>query len=220
VDEYLSEREQVDRIRQWWKENGAWIIVGLGGGILALAGWNWWQGYQQNRAEQASGIYSVVVEAALEERVDEVRLGVERLAAAHGSSPYLQHARLALAGALARAGQLEPAIEQLDKVMADARDPQLKLIARLRLARLLVASGQHDRALQLARGVDAGAFSAALREVEGDVLAARGDVAGARAAYLDALAGAERFGGVIDEEFVRLKFEALEPAPDAGSDAT
>jgi hypothetical protein len=66
VDEFLSEREQVDRIRQWWKENGAWIIVGVGGGVLALAGWNWWQGYQLQRAEQASAIFSVVTEAALE----------------------------------------------------------------------------------------------------------------------------------------------------------
>jgi hypothetical protein len=63
VEDYLSEREQVDRIRQWWKENGAWIIVGIGGGVLSLAGWNWWQGYQLERAEQASAIYSVAAEA-------------------------------------------------------------------------------------------------------------------------------------------------------------
>jgi predicted negative regulator of RcsB-dependent stress response len=218
VDEFLSEREQVDRIRQWWKENGAWIIVGVGGGILALAGWNWWQGYQLQRAEQASAIFSVVAEAALEGRVDEVRTGVEQLAAGHGSSPYLQQGRLALAATSVRAGDVDVAIAQLQQVMSDARDPQLKLVARLRLARLLAAEGEGDRALSLVRGVDAGVFAAGLAEIEGDVLAARGDAAGAREAYRRALAAAEPFAGIIDEEFVQLKLEALDGG--AGGEAS
>jgi predicted negative regulator of RcsB-dependent stress response len=218
VDEYLSEREQVDRIRQWWKENGAWIIVGIGGGILALAGWNWWQNHKLERAEQASAIYSVVAEAAMEGRVEEVRVGVEQLSAGHGSSPYLQHARLALAAASVRAGDLEGAIGQLEQVLDNARDPQLKLVARLRLARLLVTEGDADRALTLVRGVDAGAFAPALLELEGDVLASRGDAAGARDAYRKALASAESFIGVIDDEFVRLKLEALDDG--GGSEAS
>lgn len=215
MDDYLSEREQVDRIRQWWKQNGAWIIVGVGGGLLALAGWNWWQGYQLERAEQASAIYSVVTSAVLDERTDEIRLGVERLEANHGSSPYLQHGRLALAGALAREGEFEPAIQQLEQVMDEARDAELKLVARTRLARLLLSAGQPDRALQLVRGVDAGAFTAPLREIEGDVLAAQGDDAGARTAYLAALDGAAQHGGIVDEALVSLKLEALAPDPAA-----
>lgn len=210
MDEFLTEREQVDKIRQWWKENGAWIIVGVGGGILALAGWNWWQNYQLERAEQASAIYSVVADAAIEGRVEEVRVGVEQLAAGHSSSPYLQHGRLALAAASVRAGDIAGALAQLEQVMADARDPQLKLVARLRSARLLLAQGDRERALQMVRGVDAGPFAAALLELEGDALAAGGDDAGAREAYRQALSNAAAFSGIIDEEFVRLKLEALE----------
>lgn len=210
MDEYLSEREQVDRIRQWWKENGAWIIVGIGGGILVLAGWNWWQNYQLERAEQASAIYSVLADAAIEGRVEDVRVGVEQLAAGHERSPYLQHGRLALAAALVRAGDIAGAIAQLERVLADAGDPQLKLVARLRVARLLLSEGERERALELVRGVDAGPFAAALLELEGDALAAGGDDAGAREAYRRALSDAASFSGIIDEEFVRLKLEALE----------
>lgn len=220
MDEFLTEREQVDRIRQWWKENGAWIIVGIGGGVLALAGWNWWQGYQLERAEQASAIYSVMAEAAVEGRLDDVRVGVDRLAAGHGSSPYLQHGRLVLAASLARVGEIDAAIEQLEQVLSDTGDPQLALIARLRLARLLAAEGEEDRSLSLVRGVEAGAFGPALREVEGDVLAARGDLEAAREAYRQALAGAESLGPVIDTEFVRLKLQSLEGGPAAGNDAS
>lgn len=220
MDEFLTEREQVDRIRQWWKENGAWIIVGVGGGVLALISWNWWQGYQLQRAEQASAIYSVAAEAAVEGRLDDVRAGVDRLEAGHGSSPYLQHGRLVLAASLARAGEYEVAIGQLEQVLDDTRDPQLALIARLRLARLLVANGEDDRALRLVRAGDAGAFAPAMLEVEGDVLAARGDLDDAREAYRQALAGADTFGAIIDTEFVRLKLEALERGATAGTDAS
>jgi len=211
VEDYLSEREQVDRIRQWWKENGAWIIIGLGGGLLAIAGWNWWQNYQQERATQASALYSVVAEAAMEDRVDEVRLGVERLAAGHAGSPYLQHARMALAAASVRSGDMDAAIAELEQVLADAADAQLRQVARLRLARVVLATGDSDRALELARGADDGAFAAALLEIEGDALAARGEDTAAREAYQQAIAAAQGTPGIIDEAFVQLKLEALAP---------
>lgn len=220
MDEYLSEREQVDRIRQWWKDNGAWIIVGVGVGVLSLASWNWWQGYQMKRAEQASAIYAELAEAVVEERMDDVRNGVERLAAGHGSSPYLQHGRLVLAAVLVREGDLEAAIRELEQVLADARDPQLALVARLRLARLLVAKGDEERALSVVREGDAGAFSPAFLEVEGDALAAGGDPEGARDAYRRALEDAATLGPVIDQELVQLKLEALAPGAGAGSDAS
>jgi predicted negative regulator of RcsB-dependent stress response len=220
VDEYLSEREQVDRISQWVKQNGPWIVAGIVAGALALAGWNWWQAYKLRQAEEASGIYSVLAEAAMGGRIDEARAGLDRLSSEYRASPYLAQGRLALAAALVRSGDFEAAITQLDTAMSDARDPQLKLLARLRLARLLAAEGDEQRALRLVDDVDAGAFTAALLEVKGDVLAARGDVEGAREAYRQALDGSGRYGGVIDEEFVRLKLEALQSGAPTEGDAS
>ena len=55
MDDYLSEKEQIERIRAWWKENGAWIIVGIGIGVLGLAGWNWWKAHKLEQAESALG---------------------------------------------------------------------------------------------------------------------------------------------------------------------
>ena len=220
MEDYLSEREQVDRIRQWWKENGAWIIVGIGGGLLSLAGWNWWQGYKLERAEQASAVYSAVAAAVTQGRIEDVRAGVDSLSAAHGSSPYLQHGRLALAAAMANGGDVAAAIAELEQVLADASDPQIALIARFRLARLLVAEGEHERALDLVRGAEAGAFAPAMLEIEGDILAARGDADGARDAYRRALAGVGTLGAIIDEELVRLKLEALEGGASPGGDAS
>jgi predicted negative regulator of RcsB-dependent stress response len=149
-----------------------------------------------------------------------VRIGLEQLESGHPGSPYLQHSRLALAGVLARAGDFGAAVDQLQQVLDEADDPQLQLIARLRMARALLAAGELERALEAARSGQPGVFAAPLREVEGDILARQGDAAGARAAYEDALADAAEHAGVIDEALVRLKLQSLGPVAGAGSDAS
>jgi predicted negative regulator of RcsB-dependent stress response len=208
VDEYLSEKEQIERIRAWWKENGAWIIVGIGVGVLGLAGWNWWKAYKIEQAEEASAIYATLSTAASSGRTDAARAELDRLQADYSGTPYPQQGRLALAAALVLAGETAEATALLETAMAATDDPELALVARLRLARLLASSGEGDRALEVAGVDDAGTFAAALAEVRGDVLAGRGDVEGARQAYREALAGVA-LGGVIDEAFVRMKLEAL-----------
>lgn len=211
MDEYLSEKEQIERIRAWWKENGTWIIVGIGVGVLGLAGWNWWKAHKLEQAEAASAIYASLNTAASTGRTDDARADLDQLVASYGGTPYVDQGRLALAAALVLAGQPEQAAAHLENVMNDSADPELAMVARLRLARLLADSGDSERALKVADFEDAGAFAAALYEIRGDVLASQGDVAGAREAYRQALAEAES-GGVIDEPFVRMKLEALGPA--------
>jgi len=208
VDEYLSEKEQIERIRAWWKENGAWIVIGIGVGVLGLAGWNWWKAHKIGQAEEASAIYSTLTQAASAGRTGEARAELDRLAADYGGTPYVNQGRLALAGAFVLAGEPAEAAPLLEDVMEGADDPELALVARLRLARLLASTGEGDRALAVANFADAGPFGSALAEVRGDVLAGRGDVDGARAAYEEALEGVAE-GGVIDEAFVRMKLEAL-----------
>ena len=208
MDEYLSEKEQIERIRAWWKENGAWIIIGIGAGVLGLAGWNWWKAHKIEQAEEASAIYATLTQAASAGRTGDARTELDRLTADYGSTPYADQGRLALAGAFVLAGEPAQAQSLFEDVMEATSDPELALVARLRLVRLLASAGEGDRALELASIADAGPFGSALAEVRGDVLAGRGDVEGARAAYEEALEGVAQ-GGVIDEAFVRMKLEAL-----------
>ena len=208
MDDYLSEKEQIERIRAWWKENGAWIIIGVGVGVLGLAGWNWWKAHKIGQAEQASAIYTTLTQAASAGRTGDARAELDRLTADYAGTPYADQGRLALAGAFVLAGEPAEAGSLLEEVMTRTSDPELALVARLRLARLLASTGEGDRALEIAGISDAGPFGSALAEVRVDVLAERGDVDGARAAYEEALEGVAE-GGVIDEAFVRMKLEAL-----------
>lgn len=219
MDEYLSEKEQVERMRTWWKENGAWIIGGLVAGVLLLVGWNAWQDYRLRQSEEASVVYTALAEAAANGRTDDARAELDRLANDYAGTPYFQQGRLALASALVRDGRLGEAESHLTAVMKEAGDDdeELALVARVRLARLLASQDESVRALAMTDvGDDAGAFSAALQEVRGDILADLGDAAKAREAYERAIAAGA--SGAVDAEFVRMKLRALGPPDEAGED--
>ena len=105
---------------------------------------------------------------------------------------------------------LDEAAKRLRTVAESSRDPELRLIAQSRLARVLSEQGKHDDALKLLDVTNAGSFTPVFHEIRGDVLAAKGDVAGARQAYDAALAAtASAQAQAFDREYVELKRDAL-----------
>lgn len=206
MDEYLSEKEQIEQIRQWWRENG-WFLVG--GALLAGLGYFGFAQYQAHKlrvAEEAAELYyelSLVVEDDDRERADEL-LG--NLAADYAGSPYLDQARLLIAqDNLLR--DVDRAISELEAVVSDSRDPGLALIARLRLARVLAYDEEYDRALAVLDVEETGEFAARFSEVRGDIHAATGNTQAAITAYTDAMLGSSQ--GVVNQSFVELKLNDL-----------
>lgn len=106
-----------------------------------------------------------------------------------GDSAYAIYGNLLLARQqLMEAGDAAAAIESLQWAMDKAKDyPALSLVVRHRLAQAQFADGQLDEALDTLAGAQAaGAFDAMFSELKGDILLAKGDRDGARAAYLAA----------------------------------
>ena len=91
-----------------------------------------------------------------------------------------------LARLAVEADDLEVAKSQLQWAEKGA-DDGLLLIIKLRLARLEAASGNLDNAIDMLKGVDAGAMGSAYAEAIGDFQVIKGDKAAAYAAYRDAL---------------------------------
>ena len=92
--------------------------------------------------------------------------------------------------------------------MDGSKDPELRQVARTRLARVLLEQGKHDECLALLDPAAAGAFSALYREIRGDAYAAKGDAKAARSEYDAALADGQAEAG-IDRAFIELKRDAL-----------
>jgi predicted negative regulator of RcsB-dependent stress response len=206
MDENLSEQQQIELIRQWWRENG-WYLVG--GAVLAglgYFGWNQYQAYQIRVAEEASGIYERLAQSVEDDDREAADALLAQLVADYGSSGYTDHARLLIArDNLIR--DTDRSISELEAVVASSGDPGMVNIARLRLARVLAYDEQFDRALGVLNIPDAGEFEARFSEVRGDIHAANGNTEAAISAYTDALFGAAN--GTVDTEYVQLKLNDL-----------
>ena len=212
MDDYLSEKEQIQAIRNWWKENGAFVIAGLVLGIAGLTGWNFWQNYKLERAEAAGAVYTELVTAADRLDLDLATASLETLQSDYSSTPYLAQGRLMLAKLHVTRGEFAAAADQFETIVSQTDDPELEQIARIRLARTLLAADESTRALEVLDLSRAGAFEPRFHEVRGDILLSRGETAAAMEEYARALEGPQ--DGVIDRQAVQLKLDSI--GADAG----
>jgi predicted negative regulator of RcsB-dependent stress response len=58
MDIHASEKEQVEALKKWWKENGSSLITGLLLGAAILLGGKAWFSYRETQALSASNIYA------------------------------------------------------------------------------------------------------------------------------------------------------------------
>ena len=216
MDEYLSDKEQVERLRAWWRENGWFLIGGVAIGLLAIYGYRQYFAYQDRQGEAAGALYAAVREAVDGDDTAAAKTLFGQLKADYPDNVYTHQAAMLLARAEVVTAPDEAAAN-LRSTMEQSDDRELAMIARLRLARLLAYREQYDEALALLDVDSPGQFAGRISEIEGDIHAARGDAAAARTAYLAAMvaSGAE----LLDRSFLQMKLEDLpgaapEPAPE------
>ena len=206
--EDLTDNEREEQLRRWWSDNWAWIIGGIALGLAILAGWQYWQRYQQQGAERDEASYMAVIQSLDRDQREEAAKQAAELRERRPDSAYADQAELALARAAVMKREFDEAARLLRGVAEGSRDTELRLVARTRLARVLMEQGKHDEALALLDAERAGAFAGLVHELRGDALAAKGDAAGARAEYDAALAAAAPESG-LDTQFIELKRDAL-----------
>ena len=51
MDEFSTEEEQVEQLKQWWHEYGWYLVGGMAVSAFGYFGWNQYQARQQARAE-------------------------------------------------------------------------------------------------------------------------------------------------------------------------
>lgn len=207
MDEYLSDKEQLERVKQWWNDYGWFLLAGAGLAALGLYGWNQWEAYQNNRAEQASMLYAQLQQSVQDDRDDQLEL-LSTLREEYPGSPYAHQAALIVASELI-VRDPERAAQELRAVMNESEDEELAMIARMRLARLLSYREQREEALELLDIEEPGQFAASIASIRGDIHMALGNTAEAREAYSRALAapGAQN----LDRNQLQMKLNALQP---------
>jgi len=222
VDEYLDEREQAEQLKQWFKENWLWMAAGIGLGLGGLYGWQGWNAYLDGKSQEAGQRFVAMLQAFDAADQAQGRELAAEITSKYASTPYADQVVLVLARVDAEAGQLDDAAARLRQVMEQSKDEELALVARLRLARVQLAQGKQDAALATLDGAATPAVEAAVAELRGDALLAKGDQAAALTAYRQAMAAgtADAGTGLVDAELLQLKIDELSAAgaaPKSGS---
>lgn len=219
--EDLSDNEREEQLRRFWAENWLWIAGGIALGLGGLAGWQYWQKSKLDASERDEASYVAVLESLGKNDREAAVKSADALRGLHPKSPYADQADLALARFAVDTRDLDEAVKRLRIVADSSRDPELRLIAQSRLARVLSEQGNHDDALKLLDVTKTGSFTPVIHEIRGDVLAAKGDAAGARQAYDAALAATTSVQAqAFDREFVELKRDALPAAATVAAAST
>jgi predicted negative regulator of RcsB-dependent stress response len=180
---YETEEQQVQAIKQFWKDNGMAIVAGAVIGLGLLWGWRAYNDSQISSKEQASAAYNASLEKLVDnENSDELATFITQ----NKDTGYASLAALILASDAVEKEDydiaktsLQSAIEG-DEVIAD--------IARLRLANLHLQLNEPDEALSVLDAVTASSFTNQVEELKGDALFAKSDFDGAKDAYTLAMA--------------------------------
>jgi predicted negative regulator of RcsB-dependent stress response len=206
VDEYLSDKEQLERVRQWWRENGWFLIGGVAIGLLAIYGYRQYFAYQDRQAETAGALYAAVKQAVDGSDTTAAETRFKELQSEYPDHAYTHQAALLIARAEVVTAP-DVATEKLRLAMESSDDPELAMIARLRLARLLAYREQYDEALKLLDVASPEQFAGRISEIKGDIHVARGEIDAARTSYLEAMvaSGAE----LLDRSFLQMKLADL-----------
>lgn len=208
MEGYASDQEQVESIKNWWRKNGKSILLGVVIGVSAIVGWRLWSDHRATQAELAASQYEqVLAEMRSGDRAAAIERGA-RLVEEQRATPYAALTALALAKLKLEDNDQQGARYYLQWVIDNAETAALKDVARLRLARLLLAAGDATAALTALDGIDMAAFALPAQELKGDILVALERRDEARAAY-DAAAKALPQPGGIDHERLQMKLGAL-----------
>ena len=183
----LEEQEQLAELKAWWKQYGNLLINILTAGALVVLAWQGWSWYQRNQAGQASAIYHVLQKAVQEKDTSRIKAASGELIEKFGRTNYASLGALMAAKAMIDTGDAKTAKVQLQWAADKAKD-EVRDLARLRLATLLLDEKAYDDALKQLDGSVTAAFEPRFIDSRGDVFSAQGKKDEAVKAYQAALA--------------------------------
>jgi len=183
VNVYATEEEQVEAIKKWWKQNGKSVLGGVLIGVAVLYGGKMWFEQRNTHIEIASAEYEAMIQDLNQDKNNEAADRGAAILGQYADTAYGELTALAMAKIKVDENDLVAAKSHLQWALDNAKQEEIKRIARLRLARVLNAEGKYDEALQLLSVTKVDKFAAAYDELKGDIYVAKGDNKQARNHY-------------------------------------
>jgi predicted negative regulator of RcsB-dependent stress response len=214
----LQEQEQVDALKAFWQQYGNLITWALVAALLVYSGITGWQWWQREQAARAGAMFDELDRAVSAGDADKAARVFGDLKERYPRTAFAQQGGMLAAKLQFEKGKPDDARASLGWVIEHAAEDEYRVLARLRLAALLLDAKQYDDALKQLDAVPEGPLAALAADRRGDVLLAQGKRDEARAAY-------ERAYKLMDDKvdyrrLIDAKLTALGASPAAAAAAS
>lgn len=205
ADDLRTEEEQLEDLRSWWNQYKAVILGGVAVTLVGIFGYNSYQASKVEAQVEASALYDELADDVVDSKLDDAEAAAARIENEYAGSAYVGQSKLAMARLYMDRNRDEDAANALRELLALGGLEELKQVARVRLAKVLLYQGKTEEALDTVAEVRAmDAFAARFAEVRGDILAAAQRFDEARDAYSFALEQSNATQ-TLDTGYVQLK---------------
>ena len=200
----IEEEQEINQLKDWWKENGKTIIVAFILGVGGMFGWRYWQAHQAEQIAQASAQYDALIYSAQQDKQAK-KANIEQFVQANSKTAYAVFALLDEAKKAAEKQDFAAAEANLNQALTQSQDEVLISIVALRLSAVQFQLGQLDNALTTLHQVKGESFNARKAILTGDIQVAKGDKVAAKKSFEQA----QQSGSQLEQQMAKMKLNNL-----------
>lgn len=189
---YMSDKEQAQYLKDLWKKYGTTILLAILVFMAVNFSWRYWLQYKTQQHEHASIIFSQMTTAQAQNKPNEADLFATNLKTNFPRSAYASFAAMMLAKEAVNNNNLTAAKDNLNWVIHHSWKKELTELAKVRLARVLMADNKPQGALDLLQKDRNQLYLPLKYEIIGDALMAQNNATEAKIFYQKALALTEK----------------------------
>ena len=200
----IEEEQEINQLKDWWKENGKTIIVAFILGVGGTFGWRYWQAHQAEQIAQASAQYDALIYSAQQDEQAK-KANIEQFVQANSKTAYAVFALLDEAKKATEKQDFAAAEANLNQALTQSQDEVLTSIVALRLSAVQFQLGQLDNALTTLNQVKGESFNARKAILTGDIQVAKGDKVAAKNSFEQA----QQSGSQLEQQMAKMKLNNL-----------
>lgn len=200
----IEEEQEINQLKDWWKENGKTIIVAFILGVGGMFGWRYWQAHQAEQIAQASEQYDALINSVQQDEQAK-KANIEQFVQANSKTAYAVFALLDEAKKATEKQDFSAAEANLNQALTQSQDEVLTSIIALRLSAVQFQLGQLDNALTTLNQVKGESFNARKAILTGDIQVAKGDKVAAKNSFEQA----QQMGSQLEQQMAKMKLNNL-----------
>ncbi|BBF05106.1 TPA: YfgM family protein [Haemophilus influenzae 10810] len=200
----IEEEQEINQLKEWWKENGKTIIVAFILGVGGMFGWRYWQAHQAEQIAQASAQYDALINSVQQDEQAK-KANIEQFVQANSKTAYAVFALLDEAKKATEKQDFSAAEANLNQALTQSQDEVLTSIIALRLSAVQFQLGQLDNALTTLNQVKGESFNARKAILTGDIQVAKGDKVAAKNSFEQA----QQSGSQLEQQMAKMKLNNL-----------